>query len=916
MASTILIDLSECSNDSFSDTDTDRSGSPAADMLLDFPEYDQVDIGSTNDDNEEEGHAQIDVDSANSDNEEEEMDLDLNESEICFSLPKTLDDLQKNLLGDYSCPKTPPANTSMPQKLTPSEMTTLQHYVAWKKSNGTVQAYKLHAQVLQNATGMDIQSLHSARKLAMNLTELKPSQVDMCPRSCLAYTGEFAELQSCPHVNNNGKTCGEPRYRVKTKSTTQNKPRAQMMYLPIIATLKAMFANAETSRQLRYRDKCLQEVLHLVATAPATMKYSDFCDSKVHIHHYKSLGLFQDSRDIAFALSTDGAQLTMKRQSDTWLLILMILNLPPEFRYKAEGVIYPFAIPGPNPPGNIESYLYPLFEDMAMANEGIWIWDAVDSSYFVHRACICMALGDMLGSAKLNGMAGHAAIYGDRFSMVKGARSSLKRGSKSQYYPIAPPENSTYNAGRPIYDLSKIPMRSEEFYWKTITNLQNATSKATQAAITKETGISRMPLCAASPAFLHPSFFPLDPFHLFYENCMAFIWDLWMTISLPNDPIHIPTEKARKFGQLVSAAMSTLPPSFCGPVRDPFLKRQSQYKIYEWMALLHWYILPIGIELEFNPVVLENFSHFVEAIEIAMTIAARSDEELSELHSLIQSFLMGFERIYIGNDPEKVSRFRLCIFQLIHVPIHIEWNGSIRLGSQATVERAIGEVGHKIRSKKAPFANLANIIFEKELVRDLLLYYPSLDLSTTHLSQTSLNTHTLRKEIKILKREQNTGQDFYHHLQAICLWLQKDLNFSLKLRRWGKLCIPGGAVLRSRLSETQGNYPSRSARYFEARKNDVAAPIFGEALAFFEVVEIQQVLVLYHSVSKMQQVLRRWRGVWSEDIEVLPASAICGIIGIWCHQKMVYILRKHPGLALLSTEECGNNDLDIGEEEE
>jgi len=41
------------------------------------------------------------------------------------------------------------------------------------------------------------------------------------------------------------------------------------------------------------------------------------------------------------------------------------------------------AIPGPNSPGDIESFLYPLFEDITWASEGIWIWDAVDSSYFV-----------------------------------------------------------------------------------------------------------------------------------------------------------------------------------------------------------------------------------------------------------------------------------------------------------------------------------------------------------------------------------------------------------------------------------------------------------------------------------------------------------------------------------------------------
>ena len=473
-----------------------------------------------------------------------------------------------------------------------------------------------------------------------------------------------------------GKICGKPHYQARRSTNAKIKPRAQMMSLPFIPTIKAMFANVETSKLLRYRDKCLQKALHLVATA-AQSQYSDFCDSKVHMHQYKSMGLFQDHRDIAFAISTDGAQLTMKKHSDTWILIFILLNFPPELRYKSNNVFYPFAIPGPNAPGNVESFFWLLFEEMMMAGEGIWMWDAVDSSYFVNHACLCMVLGDMLGSAKLNGMAGHSAIHGDRFSMIQGARASLKRGSKFQYYPISPPASSTYNPERPQYALHNLPMRQESFYWATIKKIEAATSKAGKAALTKDTGISRMPLCAVSPAFLHPSFFPLDPFHLFYENCMAFQWDLWTTLSAPSEPIHINTDKVCKFGQLVSKAVSTLPASFCGVVRDPFLKRQSQYKIYEWMALLHWYIIPIGIELGFSHALLANFSDFVEAIEMAMTIAPRSKQDILELHQLLQRFLHGFERIYVAGDPEKVSRCRLCIFQLIHVPQHIEWYGSI-----------------------------------------------------------------------------------------------------------------------------------------------------------------------------------------------------------------------------------------------
>ncbi|KAI0038423.1 hypothetical protein FA95DRAFT_1472928, partial [Auriscalpium vulgare] len=55
---------------------------------------------------------------------------------------------------------------------------------------------------------------------------------------------------------------------------------------------------------------------------------------------------------------------------------------------------------------------------MMKLSAGVWIWDACDSSYFINKAYLCMVLGDMLGSAKMNGMAGHAAIFGDRFSMM------------------------------------------------------------------------------------------------------------------------------------------------------------------------------------------------------------------------------------------------------------------------------------------------------------------------------------------------------------------------------------------------------------------------------------------------------------------------------------------------------------------
>ena len=365
-----------------------------------------------------------------------------------------------------------------------------------------------------------------------------------------------------------------------------------------------------------------------------------------------------------------------------------------------------------------------------------------------------------------------------------------------------------------------MPIRNQSDYWTTIEKLSNATSKKAENDIRETTGISHLALCVASLAFLHPSFFPLDPFHLFYENCMAFLWDLWIA-SQKTDLFYMDKEKLKAFGELISQGMSMLPSSFCGPIHDPFLKRNSQYKIYEWMALLHWYIIPMGVELGLNSVVLENFSLFVEIIEFAMTLKARSQEELQNLYHLIVKFLQQFERIYVGNDPSNISRARLCIFQLIHIPRHIAWNGSIRIGSQATVERCIGEMGRRVQSKKAVFANLANQIHEREMLRVLLLKYPSFNYGkdsgdTSHMAIKPV------KKMKISKKELASNDVLAQHLNAISIYLDKTLHpddLKSQISRWGKVHI-NEKLIHSCFSGSSRGYVSsaRQSQWFEVYK--------------------------------------------------------------------------------------------------
>ncbi|KIL55656.1 hypothetical protein M378DRAFT_90586, partial [Amanita muscaria Koide BX008] len=289
-------------------------------------------------------------------------------SEEAIFVSESVAALRKLLRSTHS-PNSPVPLNDFQRELGVSEVASLQHYLAWIRANGTVVGYAEHANVLEHQTGMEILSLHRARKLAAELTNLQVQSIDMCSNSCIAYTGTRAHLDKCNYISGNKKVeCGAPRYRM---SKGKKVSCAQFTVLPVMATIRAMFANAETSELLRYRDRCLQRVLALYHNASNTRQseadsqaeidaqrmYSDFGDGMVHLHHFSNMGLFQEKRDIAFAISTDGAQLTMKKQSNTWILILIILNLPPEVRYKSNNIIINFATPGPNAPGDIESFL-------------------------------------------------------------------------------------------------------------------------------------------------------------------------------------------------------------------------------------------------------------------------------------------------------------------------------------------------------------------------------------------------------------------------------------------------------------------------------------------------------------------------------------------------------------------------------
>ncbi|RXW18636.1 hypothetical protein EST38_g7230 [Candolleomyces aberdarensis] len=146
-----------------------------------------------------EEHGTMELNNSLEDGDDEESDSEIRDMEednpppvlsplpTVAPQPEALKKLREKLKGGYKCPPFPPLDSDEVRNnfknLTPSEVYSLRHFIIWKKTSGTVLAYKLYV-----------------RKLAARLTNFTPIHISMCPRSCIAYTGEYKDLDKCPYI--------------------------------------------------------------------------------------------------------------------------------------------------------------------------------------------------------------------------------------------------------------------------------------------------------------------------------------------------------------------------------------------------------------------------------------------------------------------------------------------------------------------------------------------------------------------------------------------------------------------------------------------------------------------------------------------------------------------------------------------
>jgi len=289
---------------------------------------------------------------------------------------------------------------------------------------------------------MEIHSIYVITHRLALLSEVVPLWYDCCINSCIAYTGDYVNDLTCPY-------CKQPRHNAK------NKPRRMFCYIPIIPRLQKLFSNIKSREELLYRHEYHSDGSSISDVFDGE-HYKNLCktrvsvDGKIFLHKY-----FSDKRDIAFSVCMDSYLLYKRRRGgpSATPILIQLYNLPPDVRTHLSRLVCTGVIPGPKGPKRLDTFVFPLEEEIASLAVGVPTYDCVEKSIFLMRGYHLFPQGDIIAIEKALGIKGHNSKCPCRGCEQK-AINDPNATNKTYYIPLMHP-NQTKS-----WDPHNLPLRS------------------------------------------------------------------------------------------------------------------------------------------------------------------------------------------------------------------------------------------------------------------------------------------------------------------------------------------------------------------------------------------------------------------------------------------------------------------------
>ncbi|KIK21600.1 hypothetical protein PISMIDRAFT_103894, partial [Pisolithus microcarpus 441] len=217
----------------------------------------------------------------------------------------------------------------------------------------------------------NILTFQGVEKLIASYTGIISVEHDMCRNTCIAFTGPFSQLEACP-------MCDTSHWKEERLQGTHGRSKivAQTFtMIPIGPQLQALYRNKDSATDMDYLHRCTTEVLQQLQEMGNIPVIEDI------VMGWDYLGAILDGdikqQDIVLMVSLDGAQLYNSKESDCWMYVWIIINLPPDKCYRKLHVQPGGFIPGPNKPKHLDSFLFLGMHHLsALQAEGLPIWNA------------------------------------------------------------------------------------------------------------------------------------------------------------------------------------------------------------------------------------------------------------------------------------------------------------------------------------------------------------------------------------------------------------------------------------------------------------------------------------------------------------------------------------------------------------
>ena len=190
-------------------------------------------------------------------------------------------------------------------------------------TNGSQASYRdVCVAIKRFSPDADLLSHEQFKRKLTELTGIVPIMSDMCYNSCVAYTGPFADLQTCP-------ICSTARYETITRGQKLvSVPIKQALTIPVGPQIQAQYRSPEGAWNMGHRARVMGPLVAKILAGGSVDIYDDVYCSSTLLDAAMRGDLSSD--DTLLMLSIDGAQLFESKQSDCWLYIWVLLDLAPD----------------------------------------------------------------------------------------------------------------------------------------------------------------------------------------------------------------------------------------------------------------------------------------------------------------------------------------------------------------------------------------------------------------------------------------------------------------------------------------------------------------------------------------------------------------------------------------------------------